>query len=41
MSKSDTTLYIRHESDNPITIILYVDELVIGGPDLYYPADSR
>ena len=27
-------LYIRRESDNPIVIILYVDDLVIGGPDL-------
>ena len=34
MSKSDTSLYIRHESDNPIVIILYVDDLVIGGKDL-------
>ena len=49
MSKSDTSLYIRRESNNPITIILYVDDLVIGGPDLaeitkvksLYPADSR
>ena len=34
MSKSDTSLYIRHESTNPIVIILYVDDLVIGGTDL-------
>ena len=34
MSKSDTSLYIRHESDNPVVIILYVDDLVIGGKDL-------
>ena len=34
MSKSDTSLYIQHESDNPIVIILYVDDLVIGGKDL-------
>ena len=34
MSKSDTTLYIRHGSDNPIFIILYVDDLVIGGKDI-------
>ena len=34
MSESDTSLYIRHESDNPIVIILYVDDLVIGGKDL-------
>ena len=34
MSKSDTSLYIQHESTNPIVIILYVDDLVIGGTDL-------
>ena len=34
MSKSDTSIYIRHESDNPIVIILYVDDLVIGGKAL-------
>ena len=34
MSKSDTSLYIRHESDSPIVIILYVDDLFIGGKDL-------
>ena len=34
MSKSDTSLYIRNESDSPIIIILYVDDLVIGGKDL-------
>ena len=26
--------YIRHESDSPIVIILYVDDLVIRGKDL-------
>ena len=34
MSKSDASLYIRHESTNPIVIILYMDDLVIGGTDL-------
>ena len=34
MSKSDTSLYIWHELDSPIVIILYVDDLVIGGKDL-------
>ena len=34
MSKSDASLYIRNESDIPIFIILYVDDLVIGGKDL-------
>ena len=34
MSKSDPSLYIRNESDSPIVIILYVDDLVIGGQDL-------
>ena len=34
MSNFDTSLYIRHESDNPIVIILYVDDLVIRGQDL-------
>ena len=34
MSKSDTSLYIRHDSDSPIVIILYVNDLVIGGKDL-------
>ena len=33
MSKSDTSLYIRHESDRPIVIILYVDDLVSEGKD--------
>ena len=34
MSKSDTSLYIRNESDRPIVVILYMDDLVIGGKDL-------
>ena len=34
MSKSDTSLYIRNESDRPIVIILYVDDLFIGGKDV-------
>ena len=34
MSKSYSSLYIRNKSDNPIVIILYVDNLVIGGKDL-------
>ena len=34
MSESDTSLYIRNESDSPIVIILYVDDLDIGGKDL-------
>ena len=34
MSKSDISLYIRNESDSSIVIILYVDDLVIGGKDL-------
>ena len=34
MSKFDSSLYIRNESDSPIAIILYVDDLVIGGKDL-------
>ena len=34
MSKSNNSLYIRNESNNPIFIILYVDDLVIGGKDL-------
>ena len=29
MSKSDNSLYIRRDSENPIVIILYVDDLVI------------
>ena len=31
MSKSDNSLYIRSNSTSPIVIILYVDDLVIGG----------
>ena len=34
MSKSDNSLYIQHELDSPIVIILYLDDLVIGGKDL-------
>ena len=29
-----SNVQIRHESDSPIVIILYVDDLVIGGKDL-------
>ena len=31
MSKSDNPLYVRRNSERPIFIILYVDDLVIGG----------
>ena len=34
MSKSDNSLYVRNKSDNPIVIILYVDDLVIGGKNV-------
>ena len=34
MSKSDTSLYFRSDSDSPIVIILYMDDLVIRGKDL-------
>ena len=34
MSKLDNSLYIRSESNNLIVIILYVDDLVIGGKNL-------
>ena len=34
MSKSDTSLYIKKESNNPVVIILYVDDLVIGGKNI-------
>ena len=34
MSKSDNSLYIRSSSESPIVIILYVDDLVIGGEHL-------
>ena len=34
MSKSDNSLYIRSDSASPIVIILYVDDLVIGGEHL-------
>ena len=42
MSKSDTSLYIRHKSDSPIVIILYVDDLVIGLRSNYFsPAEIK
>ena len=34
MSKSDNSLYIRSDSESPIVINLYVDDLVIGGEHL-------
>ena len=34
MSKSDNSLYVRSDSESPIVIILYVDDLVIGGEHL-------
>ena len=34
MSKFDNSLYIRSDSASPIIIILYVDDLVIGGEHL-------
>ena len=34
MSKSDNSLYVRHNSRSLIVIILYVDDLVIGGESL-------
>ena len=34
MSKSDNSLYIQNESYSPIVIIMYVDDLVIGGKEL-------
>ena len=34
MSKSDNSLYIRSDSTSSIVIILYVDDLVIGGENL-------
>ena len=34
MVKSDNSLYVRSDSGNPIVIILYVDDLVIGGEHL-------
>ena len=34
MSKSDNSLYIRSDSTSPIVIIIYVDDLVIGGEHL-------
>ena len=34
ISKSDNSLYVRSDSESPIVIILYVDDLVIGGEHL-------
>ena len=34
VSKSDSSLFIRHGSDGPVCILLYVDDLVITGPGL-------
>ena len=34
MSKSDNSLYEQNDSGSPIVIILYVDDLVIGGESL-------
>ena len=34
MSKSDNSLYVRHDSRSLIVIILYLDDLVIGGESL-------
>ena len=34
MSKLDNSLYIRSDSASPIVIIIYVDDLVIGGEHL-------
>ena len=34
MSKSDNSLYIRSDFKRPVVIILYVDDLVIGGENL-------
>ena len=34
MSKSDNSLYVRSDSESSIVIILYVDDLVIGGEHL-------
>ena len=34
MSKFDNSLYVRSDSESPIVIILYVDDLVIGGEHL-------
>ena len=34
MSKFDNSLYVRSDSGSPIFIMLYVDDLVIGGEHL-------
>ena len=34
MSKYDISLYIQNKLDRTLVIILYVDDLVIGGKDL-------
>ena len=34
MSKSDNSLYVRSDSESLIVIIVYVDDLVIGGERL-------
>ena len=34
MSKSDNSLYVRSDSKSPIVIILYADDMVIGGEHL-------
>ena len=34
MSKTDNSLYVRNDSESLIIIILYVDDLVIGGEHL-------
>ena len=34
MSKFDNSLYVRSDSESPIVIILYMDDLVIGGEHL-------
>ena len=36
MSKLDNSLYIRNDSESLIVIIIYVDDLVIGGEHLVY-----
>ena len=33
-SMSDSSLFIRKGSEGPVCILLYVDDLVITGPDL-------
>ena len=34
MSKFGTSLYVHNDSVSPVVILLYVDDLVIGGKDL-------